>query len=59
MLKMSVSPETSSEHGDVEIAGETFGSSKMSISLQTSSKINVEVADVRHLWGGALGGPPR
>ena len=38
MLKMSVSLETSSENGDVEIAGETFGSLKMSISPETSSK---------------------
>ena len=38
LLKMSVSLETSSKNGEVEIAGETFGSSKMSISPETSSK---------------------
>ena len=35
MLKMSVSRETSPENGDVEIAGEIFGSSKMSVPPET------------------------
>ena len=38
MLKMSVSPETSSEIGHVEIGRETFGSSKMGLPPETSSK---------------------
>ena len=35
---MSVSPETSSENEDVEIGRETFGSSKMGLPPETSSK---------------------
>ena len=55
LSKMSVSPETSSENGDVEIAGETVGSSEMSISPGTSSKKwDAEVAVVRHLLGMLL-----
>ena len=38
LLKMSVSPETSSKNGDVEIAVLIFGSPKMSVSPETSSK---------------------
>ena len=35
---MSVSPETSSKTGDVEIGRETFGSSKIGLPPETSSK---------------------
>ena len=38
MLKMSVSPETFSEHNDVENGRETFGSSKIGLPPETSSK---------------------
>ena len=50
MLKMSVSPETSSQNGDVEIGRETFGSSKMGLSPETSSKNgDVEIAVFGHV----------
>jgi hypothetical protein len=58
ILKISVSPETSSENGEVEIAGETLGSSKMSISPETSpKKRDVEIAAVRLLSGALLEDP--
>ena len=47
---MSVSLETSSENGDVEIGRETFGSSKMGLPPETSSKKwDVEKAALRPL----------
>ena len=52
---MSVSPETSSENGDIEIAGLIFGTSKTAVSLETSSeKWDVERAVMRHLFGALL-----
>ena len=48
VLKMSVSPETSSQNGDVQIGSEIFGSSKMGFSPETSSKkLDVEKAAFR------------
>ena len=45
---MSVSLETSSQNGDVEIGRETFGSSNMALSPETSSKKwNYEKAALR------------
>ena len=38
MVWRSVSPETSSEDGDVEIGRETFGILKIGLSPETSSK---------------------
>ena len=50
MLKMSVSLKESSQNGDVEIAGLIFGSSKMGLSPETSSKKwDVEKAALRPL----------
>jgi len=55
MLKMSVSPETSSENGDIEIAGLIFGTSKTAVSPETSSeKWDVERAAMRHIFGAFL-----
>ena len=55
MLKMSVSPETSSENGDIEIAGLIFGTSKTAVSPETSSeKWDVERAVMRHIFGALL-----
>ena len=55
MLQMSVSPETSSENGDIEIAGLIFGTSKTAVSPETSSeKWDVERAVMRHLFGALL-----
>ena len=55
MLKMSVSPETSSTNRDLEIAGLIFGTSKTAVSPETSSeKWHVERAVMRHLFGALL-----
>ena len=55
MLKMSVSPETSSENGDLEIAGLIFGTSKTAVSPKTSSEtLDVERAVMRHIFGALL-----
>ena len=56
MLKMSVSHATSSENGDLEIAGLIFGTSKTAVSPETSSdKWDVERGVMRHIVCGALG----
>ena len=55
MLKISVSPETSSTNRDLEIAVLIFGISKTAVSLQTSSeKWDVERAVMRHMFGALL-----
>ena len=55
MVQMSVSLETSSENGDIEIAGLIFGTSKTAVSPETSSeKWYVERAVMRHLFGALL-----
>ena len=57
-MKLQLSLETSSEHGDDQIVGEPFGSSKTALSLETSSKKwDVGRAVLQHLFGALLKDP--